>query len=219
MSERPVSFALPTGRSLSDCVKIIKAAGLPAEKLDNAGRLLVIDDLPCRYLLGKPSDIPMLVSQGAADIGLAGSDVISESGIDVAELIDTGMGRCFMAVAGTEETARIFDGHISGLMGMKVATKYVRTARRTFSEWGAEIKILNLNGSVELAPVLGISECIFDIVQTGETLRANGLSVIRKVFDVSLRLIANKGSMQLRWKEMRPIIEAIKEQTQRRDDR
>ena len=203
-------IALPTGRSLETCTDIIKGAGLPSEKLASAGRNLVIDDSGCRYLLGKPSDIPTLVSQGVADLALVGNDVIEESDSEIAELHDTGLGACYMAIAGSPEVAKRFNGHSSELMGLKVATKYQKTARRTFASWGVQIRILFLNGSVELAPALGLSDCIFDIVQTGGTLAANGLVVIKRTADVSLRLIANRGSLQLRWESLRGTVEAIK---------
>lgn len=205
-----ITFALPTGRSLGDCTDIIRGAGLPSAALESAGRLLVLDDGKYRFLLGKPTDIPTLVSQGAADLALVGSDVTDESEADVMHLIDTGMGRCFMAVAGTVDVADRFDGHVSNLMGIKVATKYVRTARRTFASWGAQIKILNLNGSVELAPKLGLANCIFDIVQTGGTLKANGLQVIRRTAEVSIHLIANRSAMQLRWGEIKTTVDSIR---------
>ncbi|MDL2263844.1 ATP phosphoribosyltransferase [Synergistaceae bacterium OttesenSCG-928-I11] len=203
------TIALPTGRSLGDCVEILKGAGLPTENLSNAGRHLVVADGPFRYLLGKPTDIPTLVSQGAADLALVGNDVTDESEVDVTEILDTGRGKCFMAVAGTPETAVRFDGHVTNLMGLRVATKYVRTASRTFEEWGAQIRVLNLNGSVELAPALGLANCIFDIVQTGGTLKANGLVVIRRTAEVSLRLIANRSALQLRWSVLRETVDAI----------
>lgn len=205
-----VTFALPTGRSLAECAQMIAGAGLPSGTLADPGRALVIDSGGMRYLLGKPADIPTLVSSGAADLGLSGSDVINESGADVTELLDTGLGKCFLAVAGMPEAADLFDGRTSSLMGIKVATKYVATANRTFNSWGAQIKILNLNGSVELAPVLGLADCIFDIVQTGGTLKANGLIVIKRAADVSIRLIANKASLQLRWPVLRDPIASIR---------
>lgn len=203
------TIALPTGRSLSDCADILKGAGLPTDGLASAGRHLVVDDGPFRYLLGKPADIPTLVSQGAADLALVGNDVTDESEVDVTEILDTGRGRCFMAVAGTPEMAARFAGHVSNLTGLRVATKYVRTARRTFEAWGAQIRVLNLNGSVELAPRLGLANCIFDIVQTGGTLKANGLAVIRRSKEVSLRMIANRSALQLRWSALRETVDAI----------
>lgn len=203
-------FALPTGRSLDACIDILCGSGLPAEKLRNAGRHLVIDDGDYRYLLGKPTDIPTLVSQGVADLALVGNDVTEESDADITELLDTGRGRCYMAIAGSPEIASRFDGRASSLMGMRVATKYHRTARRTFAAWGVQIRILYLNGSVELAPALGLANCIFDVVQTGGTLKANGLAVIKRTSEISLRLVANPAALQLNWRDLRKTVDAVR---------
>lgn len=204
-----LTLALPTGRSLNACIEIIEGAGLPSAKLKNAGRNLVVEEGNFRYLLTKPSDVPAMAYYNAADLALAGSDVIEESDIPLAELLDTGHGRCFMAIAGPAHLADKFNGHVSRLMGLRVATKYARIAEKTFASWGAQIKILKLNGSVELAPALKLSDCIFDIVQTGSTLRANGLQIIKETAPVSLRLIAGSGALQMRWKSMFGVVEAI----------
>lgn len=204
-----LTLALPTGRSLPDCTEIIARAGLPVENLKNAGRNLVITEGRFRYLLSKPSDVPAMVYYGAADMAIVGNDVIEESGIALAELLDTGKGRCVMAVAGPENMAERFGGHVSKLMGLKVATKYTNLAEKTFASWGVQIKLLKLNGSVELAPALGLADCIFDVVQTGGTLRANGLRVIKETLPVSLRLVASVSSMQLRWSSLWGVVKAI----------
>lgn len=204
-----LTIALPTGRSLDACIEIIDGAGLPSNNLKNAGRNLIIEEGNFRYLLTKPSDVPAMVYYNAADLALAGSDVIEESAIQLAELLDTGRGKCFMAIAGPRHIAEKFNGHVSRLMGLRVATKYVRVAEKTFATWGAQIKILKLNGSVELAPALKLSDCIFDIVQTGSTLRANGLQVIKETAPVSLRLVAGSAALQMRWKSMFGVVEAI----------
>jgi ATP phosphoribosyltransferase len=203
-------MALPTGRSLDACVGLIEGAGLPSRNLKNAGRNLVVDEGGYRYLLGKPSDIPTLVSQGLAELALVGSDVTGESEVELTELLDTGRGRCFMAIAGPQELAGRFNGRTSSLTGLRVASKYQRSARRTFESWGAQVKILHLNGSVELAPALGFADCIFDIVQTGGTLKANGLVVIKRTEEVSLRLVANPGALQLRWETLRSTVESMR---------
>jgi ATP phosphoribosyltransferase len=203
-------IALPTGRSFEACVDIIEGSGLPVKLLRSAGRNLVVNDGGYRYLLGKPSDIPTLVSQGLAELALVGNDVTEESGLMLTELLDTGMGRCFMAVAGPPNIADRFDGRASDLMGIRVASKYQFSARKTFESWGAQAKILHLNGSVELAPALGLADCIFDIVQTGGTLKANGLSVIKRTAEVSLRLVANPGALQLRWESLRGALDAMR---------
>ena len=204
-----LTFALPTGRSLEDCIEILEGSGLPVDKLKNHGRNLVVDEGSFRYLLSKPSDVPAMVHYGAADLAIAGNDVVEESGISLVELLDTGSGKCFMAVAGTKRVAEKFNGNTCSLMGLKVATKYTRIAENTFNSWGVQIKILKLNGSVELAPALGLSDCIFDIVQTGSTLKANGLMVIKETAPVSLRLVAGSGSVQLRWRSMFGVVNAI----------
>lgn len=204
-----LTFALPIGRSLYDCIELIEQAGLPAEKLKKPGRKLAIEEGNFRYLLTKPMDVPAMVYYGAADLALAGNDVIEESGVALSELLDTKRGKCTMAVAGPPEAALKFNGHISRLMGLRVATKYVNIAETTFASWGAQIKILKLNGSVELGPALKLCDCIFDIVQTGNTLRANGLSVIRETSPVSLRLVAGVGTVQTRWHSIFGVIEAM----------
>jgi ATP phosphoribosyltransferase len=207
----PVVIALPTGRVRDTCLDIIEGSGMPAKKLRNAGRNLVVDDGDYRYILGKPSDIPTLISQGLADLALVGNDVTEESEVELAELIDTGRGRCFMAIAGPPAIAERFTGQPSPLMGLRVASKYGRTAQRTFESWGAHVKVLHLNGSVELAPALGLVDCIFDIVQTGNTLRANGLVVVRRTAEVSLRLVANLGALQLRWESLRDAVDSVRD--------
>ncbi len=204
-----LTFALPTGRSLESCIEILGGAGLPVEKLKNAGRNLVIEEGSFRYLLSKPSDVPAMVHYGAADLAITGNDVISESGISLIELFDTGRGKCVMAIAGPPAVAAKFSGSLCELMGLKVATKYTNVAERTFASWGVQIKILKLNGSVELAPALGLSDCIFDIVQTGSTLRANGLIVIKETEPVSLRFVAGAGAVQLRWHSIFGVVNSI----------
>lgn len=204
-----LTFALPTGRSMYDSIELLGEAGLPVAKLRKTGRNLVVEEGNFRYLLTKPLDVPAMVYYGAADLALAGSDVIEESGAALSELLDTRRGKCVMAVAGPPEAARKFSGHVSRLMGLRVATKYVNLAEKTFAAWGVQIRVLKLNGSVELAPALKLCDCIFDIVQTGGTLRANGLSVIRETAPVSLRLVAGVGAVQTRWKTMSGVIEAI----------
>ena len=204
-----ITIAIPTGRSYGECTDILSAAGLPVSHLMEPGRSLVIDEGNFRYLLSKPADIPVIVQCGAAHLGLVGSDVTDESCVPLSELADTGRGRCFMAVAGPEDMAARFDGDLRRLMGIKVATKYPRLAERTFEEMGLEIKTIKLNGSVELAPALGLADCIFDVVQSGATLRANGLSVIKRAMEVSLRLVGGRSSLQTSWNALYPVIRAI----------
>lgn len=208
-----ITIALPTGRSLKDCVDILEGAGLPASGLRDPGRNLLIENRGIRYLLSKPSDIPAIICCGAADMAIVGNDVTEEAGVSLAELADTRRGKCVMAIAGPSEAKAKLSRGISGLMGLRVATKYVRIAEKTFENQGVQIKILKLNGSVEIAPAIGLSDCIFDIVQTGGTLRANGLDVIKVTKDVSLRLVAGTGTVQTRWNDISIIADAIKNYT------
>lgn len=210
-----ITFAVPTGRSFDSCLEILENAGLPVTKLREPGRSLIIDDGNFRYLLSKPADIPVIVHCGAAQLGLGGSDVIEESLVPLSELADTGRGKCFMAVAGPKDAAARFGGDRRRLMGIKVATKYPRLAERTFEGMGVEIKTIKLNGSVELAPALGLADCIFDVVQSGATLRANGLAVIIRAMEVSLRLVGGRSSLQMSWKTLYPVISAISAGTER----
>jgi len=205
-----ITFALPTGRSLEDCINLIEKAGLPTNKLKNAGRNLVIEEQNFRYLLGKPTDIPIIAYNGAADLAFAGSDMIEEAGIQLAQLLDTKRNVCKMAIAGPIEAAEKFSGNITKIVGLRVATKYTNIAERTFNSWGVQLKLVKLNGSIELAPALGLADVIFDIVQTGTTLHANGLVVIKEIMPVSMRLVAGLGTVQTRWNEIRSTVDALK---------
>ena len=205
-----LTFALPTGRSLDSCIVLLENAGLPVEALKNAGRNLVIEDGNFRYLLAKPADVPVAAYNGAADLAFAGSDVIAESEIPVVELLDTGMNSCILAIAGPEKEAVKFSGSTAKLTGLRVATKYMKTAEKIFNSWGVQLKLLKLNGSIELAPALGLSDVIFDIVQTGSTLKANGLVVIKEIMPVSMRLVSAAGTIHTRWNELKDIVAALR---------
>lgn len=205
-----ITFALPTGRSLDDCIALLEKAGLPAKKLKHAGRNLVIEEDGFRYLLGKPTDIPIITCNGAADLAFAGSDMIEEAGISLAQLIDTKRNVCKMVIAGPIEAAEKFSGNITKIVGLRVATKYTNIAERTFNSWGVQLKLVKLNGSIELAPALGLADVIFDIVQTGTTLQANGLVVIKEIMPVSMRLVAGFGTLQTRWNDICSTVDALK---------
>lgn len=194
-----LTIALPTGRSLDNCVKILETAGLPVEKLKDAKRNLVIEEGVYKYLLAKPTDVPYIVEWGGASLGIVGNDVTEESNARLVHIADTGLGKCVMAIAAPEESLERFEiaGNAKNLAGLRVATKYVHLAERTFKELGIQIKILKLNGSIELAPVQGIADCIFDVVQTGATLKANGLAVVKETLDVSLHIVARESAVEI----------------------
>ena len=158
-----------------------------------------------RYFLVKPTDVATYVARGAADVGVAGKDTILESGAEVYELLDLGVGRCRMAIA-----AR--NGFTDGRAGpLRVATKYPRIARAHFQREGREIELITLHGSIELAPLLGLSDVIVDIVETGTTLRENGLSVVSTIMDVSARLIAARASYRFHETELTALTQRLSE--------
>ena len=156
-----------------------------------------------RYFLVKPSDVAIYVEHGAADVGIVGKDILTESGADVYELLDTGMGKCRMCVAGPRN---FVDDESRAL---RVATKFVNIARAHYESIGRDIDIIKLNGSIELAPILGLSDVIVDIVETGSTLKENGLEVVEKIMPISARVIVNMASMKLRKDEIEAFLHDI----------
>jgi ATP phosphoribosyltransferase len=205
-----LTIALPTGRVFPEAAALLASAGLPASCLASPGRRLVFEEGNFRYILAKPSDVPLYVGYGTADLAFAGGDVLQESALPLVELLDTGKGKCRVVVAGPPLLADRFRGHASEQMWLKVATKYPRITDDHFSSKGVQVDIIHLHGSIELAPKLGLSDCILDIVQTGSTLKANNLEVLEHVSDVSLRLVASKKSVALRWSEIRSVSNALK---------
>lgn len=183
-------IALPKGRLGEKIYKLLDTCGYGCEGCGENSRKLVFRDEKngVSYFWVKPADVPVYVSMGAADVGFAGKDVIDEAGEDVYELCDLKTGVCKMCVAAKKG----FEDDFS--RPLRVATKFPRCAERHFSQKGRQIEIIKLHGSIELAPVLGLSDVIFDIVETGTTLKENGLEVIEEAFPVSARLICNKAA-------------------------
>ena len=165
-------------------------------------------DACVRYFLVKPSDVAIYVEHGAADVGIVGKDILTEASADVYELLDTGMGKCRMCVAGPRN---FVDDESRAL---RVATKFVNIARAHYESIGRDIDIIKLNGSIELAPILGLSDVIVDIVETGTTLRENGLKVVTEFMPISARFIANKASYQFKHNEMDAMLEALRKTLQ-----
>lgn len=205
-----ITIALPTGRVLTEALDLLSKIDLPVTLLKDRGRRLVIEEGKYRYILAKPMDVPLYVDHGVADLALAGSDVMWESGASLVELLDTHKGKCRIAIAGPPELESRFIGHESELMWLKVATKYPRIADSHFSSRGVQIEIIHLHGSIELAPKLGLSDCIMDIVQTGSTLKANNLKVLENVAPVSLRLVASRKSSEFNWQDIAEIVSRIR---------
>ncbi len=187
-----INIALPTGRMGKSAYQRFAAIGYGCPGLLEDNRRLVFDNPAqgVRYLLVKPSDVAMYVEHGAADIGVAGKDVLLEEEPDIYELLDLALGICRFAVAAPQGWQ---DDHSRPL---RVASKYPRVARDYFLSQGRQVEIIKLHGSVELAPVIGLSDVIVDIVQSGATIRENRLSIVAEIAESSARLIANKSSYQ-----------------------
>ena len=189
-----LNVALPKGRLGEKIYTLFEAAGFGCPEILSDSRKLVFEnpDAGVRYFWVKPSDVTVYVERGAADIGVAGKDIIDEYGPDVYELLDLKVGRCRLCVAAKEGFRENPD------VTLRVATKFSNVARDYYTSIGREIDIIPLNGSIELAPVLGMSDVIVDIVETGTTLRENGLEVKQTIMPISARLIANKSAFEFK---------------------
>ncbi|MBO4413354.1 MAG: ATP phosphoribosyltransferase [Clostridia bacterium] len=196
--DRPLCVALPKGRLGENVRDLFVKAGFDCPVDEKNSRRLVFDssDGRFRFSMVKPSDVAVYVERGAADIGVVGKDVLLEHDSDVLELLDLGLGKCSMAVAAPKGFRDDGSGRLT------VATKFFNIAREYYASKGREIDAVQLNGSIELAPLLGLSDVIVDIVETGTTLRENGLEVIDRFLDVSARLICGKGSRLFRGDEI-----------------
>lgn len=192
---------LPKGRLLEEAFDRLQAAGIRIPEGASASRRLVFSveaersgavGAPISFILAKPLDVPVYVEYGAADLGIAGKDVLMEQERDVYELLDLGIGACRLSVAGRGEAPT------STRAMPRVATKYPKTARRYFASRGEQVEIVALSGSIELAPLLGLAERIVDIVSTGRTLRENGLEELAVITPITSRLIANPASLRLK---------------------
>jgi ATP phosphoribosyltransferase len=205
-----LTIALAKGRLQDEALKLFRGAGVVVADEALASRRLMIDDESCRYsfIFVKPSDVPVYVEHGVADAGVCGRDVLMESEADVHEPLDLGFGYCRLVVAGTPESAA--RGY-NPLATARVATKYPRVTADYFQRRGVPIELIELSGSVELAPVLGLSEHIVDLVETGRTLQENGLVVIDTVAESTARLIVNRASYHLKRAAVTDLIDRLRE--------
>jgi len=195
---RMINVALPKGRLGEKAYSLFARAGYECPELLEENRKLTFENEAAgvRYFWVKPTDVAIYVERGAADIGVAGKDILLEYAPDVYELLDLGIGKCRMCVAGPRDFS---DSH-TGIL--RVATKFPAIARRYYAAQSREIDVIRLNGSIELAPILGLSDVIVDIVETGKTLAENGLSVLEEIEPVSARLIANKAHYKFKGEEI-----------------
>ena len=201
-----INIALPKGRLGEKVYDIFEAAGYACPSIREPNRRLTFENeaLGVRYFWVKPSDVAIYVERGAADIGVAGKDILLEYGPDVYELLDLGMGKCRMCVAGPK------DFRDDPVRTLKVATKFPNIAKTYYSAMSREIDIIKLHGSIELAPILGLSDVIVDIVETGSTLRENGLAPLEDIVDISARLVANKAIFKFKGEDIQKLCENVR---------
>ena len=200
-----LNIALPKGRLGEKVYRMFEESGFGCPGMLEDSRRLVFENKECgvRYFWVKPSDVTVYVERGAADIGVAGKDILEENRADVYELLDLNVGRCRMCVAAKRGFRENPD------VTLRVATKFSNVARDYYNSIGREIDIIPLNGSIELAPVLGMSDVIVDIVETGTTLRENGLEVTQTIMPISARLIANKSAFEFKRTEILKLQESL----------
>lgn len=208
-----LNIALPKGRLGEKVYSMFEKAGYECPSIKETNRKLIFENQNkgIRYFWVKPSDVSIYVERGAADIGVAGKDILLEYSPNVYELLDLDMGKCKMCVAAKKEFR---DEDVKVL---KVATKFTKIASDYYSKIGRDIDIIKLNGSIELAPILGLSDVIVDIVETGSTLRENNLEVKNTILPISARLISNKASFKFKGEEIEKIVSAMKEQVENND--
>lgn len=205
-----LNIALPKGRLGKKVYALFERAGFGCDGVCDDSRKLVFEDPDngVRYFWVKPSDVAIYVERGAADIGVAGKDILLEYEPDVYELLDLNIGKCTMAVAAKKGFC---DDQRKRL---RVATKFQSIAAKHYLAKGREIDIIHLNGSIELAPVLGLSDVIVDIVETGSTLRENDLAVVETILPISARLIANKSGYQFKSSRIDTLVQQLSQQTE-----
>ena len=206
--KKMINVALPKGRLGEKVYSLMKKAGYECPSIEQTNRKLIFEnpEKGVRYFWVKPSDVAIYVERGAADIGVVGKDILLEYEPDVYELLDLDIGKCRVAVAGKKDF-RDPQGAT-----LRVATKFPNIASRYYSGKCRDIEIINLNGSIELAPILGLSDVIVDIVETGTTLKENDLAVLEEIVPISARLIANVASMKFKQEPIDCICSSLEEQ-------
>ena len=200
-----INVALPKGRLGEKIYDIFEAAGYECPSIKEPNRKLIFEneEKGVRYFWVKPSDVSIYVERGAADIGVCGKDILAEYEPNVYELLDLKKGVCRMAVAAKK------DFYDDGRNTLKVATKFVNCAKKYYASKCRDIDVIHLNGSIEIAPILGLSDVIVDIVETGATLKENDLEVVEEIFPISARLIANKSSFKFKTEEIETLIKKV----------
>jgi ATP phosphoribosyltransferase len=208
---RYITLALAKGRLALNTLEMLERIGITCEEIkDKSSRKLIFvnEELKLKFFLAKANDVPTYVEYGAADIGVVGKDTILEEGRKMYEVVDLGLGKCRMCVAGPESARELLKhGEL-----IRVATKYPNIAKDYFyNKKHQTVEIIKLNGSIELAPIVGLSEVIVDIVETGSTLRENGLEVLEEICSLSARMVVNEVSMKMEHERITKIIRDLKE--------
>ena len=207
---RYLTFALGKGRLAKKTLEMFEQIGITCEEMkdkDTRKLIFVNEELKLRFFLAKGPDVPTYVEYGAADIGIVGKDTILEEGRNIYEVLDLGFGKCRMCICGPENAKELLNHHEL----IRVATKYPRIAKDYFyNKKHQTVEIIKLNGSIELAPIVGLSEVICDIVETGSTLRENGLSVLEEVCPLSARVVVNQVSMKMENERISKLIEDLR---------
>ena len=205
-----ITFALAKGRLAKQTLALLEQIGITCEEMkDEKTRKLIFvnEDLGIRFFLAKANDVPTYVEYGAADIGIVGEDTILEEGRNLYEVMDLGFGKCKMCVCGPESARELLQNN----QLIRVATKYPNIAKDYFyNKKHQTVEIIKLNGSIELAPIVGLSEVIVDIVETGSTLRENGLNVLEEVCPLSARMVVNQVSMKMEDERIRNLIRDLR---------
>ncbi|WP_442602051.1 ATP phosphoribosyltransferase [Paenibacillus sp. KN14-4R] len=200
-----LKVAMPKGRIYKQAFKLFRAAGIPIpEETDDSRRLIIaFPEAGMEFILAKPVDVPTYVEYGVADIGVVGKDVLMEENRDVYELLDLGIARCRMSVIASPDWKPV--------LNPRVATKYPNVAAAYFREKGQQVEIIKLNGSIELAPLIGLGDRIVDMVETGQTLRENGLVEMEEIFQITSRLIANRVSYRMKNAEIQRLCDMLQQ--------
>lgn len=208
---RYLTFALTKGRLAKTTLELFEKIGVTCEEMkDGSSRKLIFvnEELKLKFFLSKGPDVPTYVEYGAADIGIVGRDTILEEGRKIYEVLDLGFGACNMCVCGPKEAKELLNNHAL----IRVATKYPNIAKDYFyNKKHQTVEIIKLNGSIELAPIVGLSEVIVDIVETGSTLKENGLEVLEQVCPLSARMVVNPVSMRMENERIKQLITDLKE--------
>ncbi len=203
-----ITIALPKGKLFYLAKDLFAKVGFTAENLEEKSRKLVIvnEDLKLKFIIAKTADVPVYVEHGAADIGIIGKDVLMESDKDIYELLDLGFGKCHLMMAVPKDKKR---EKLTDYAHTRVATKFPHIAKKFFNEKGMQMEYIKMHGSIELGPIVGLSESIVDIVETGTTLRENNLEEIAFIADASARLIANRASFKLKFARINKLVKDL----------